>query len=104
MTSSQSLVQQQAPCVDRCIASIIDGVFSIIPCYYCFKDGIREGRSFGKGLMGLRVVKFDTGEPATITDSCIRNCCELCICVMCVTEGHRRVGDLIAGTIVIKDQ
>lgn len=103
MSSQQSLVQKQAPCVDRCIASFIDGIFMEIPCYCLWKDGIRDGRSIGKGLMGLRVVKFSTGQPATITDSCLRNCLQCCPLLLLVTEGKRRFGDLVAGTIVIKD-
>lgn len=104
MSSSQALVQRQAPCGDRCVAYLVDGILSCIPCYACIKDGIRDGRSIGKGMMGLRVVKVSTGQPATIVDSCLRNCCNLCVPVLLVTEGRRHVGDFIAGTIVIKDQ
>jgi uncharacterized RDD family membrane protein YckC len=104
MASGQALIQRQAPCMDRCLAYFIDDIFSVIPFYFCIKDGIRDGRSIGKGLMGLRVVKFDTGQPATIMDSCLRNCCSLCPPVLLITAGHRRVGDYIAGTIVIKDE
>ncbi len=105
MASSQTLVQKQAPCMDRCVAYIIDYIIvGICFLYFCFKDGIRDGRSIGKGMMGLSVVKFDTGQPATIMDSCLRNCCNLCPPVLLITEGKRHVGDYIAGTIVIKDQ
>ncbi|MHA1967141.1 MAG: RDD family protein [Candidatus Hodarchaeales archaeon] len=104
MASGQALIQKQAPCIDRCVAYIIDDFLSIIPFYFCFKDGIRDGQSIGKGLMGLRVVKFDTGEPAQVMDSCLRNCCDCCPPLLLITAGHRHVGDYIAGTIVIKDQ
>ena len=103
MSSQKALVRKSAPLVSRCIAAIIDSFFNCIPCYGCWKDGIRDGQSFGKGMMGLRVVKFSTGKPATITDSCLRNFCSLCPPVLCITSGRRRVGDFIAGTIVIKD-
>jgi len=102
--SSQALINKAAPCGDRCIALIVDGICSCLPTYTCWKDGIRDGQSFGKGMMGLRVVKMQTGQPATIMDSCLRNCCNLCPILLCVTAGHRHVGDMIAGTIVIKDQ
>ena len=104
MSSQQALVRKSAPLVSRCIASLIDGCFNCLPCYCLWKDGIRDGQSFGKGMMGLRVVKFSSGQPATISDSCIRNFCELCPPVLCITSGRRRVGDMIAGTIVITDQ
>ena len=103
MASKQALERRAAPCVDRCIASIIDGCFNCIPCYGLWKDGIRDGQSFGKGMMGLRVVNYSTGNPATIMDSCLRNFCSLCPPVLLITSGRRRVGDYIAGTIVIKD-
>ena len=103
MSSEQALLQKTAPCTDRCIASLVDDVFNIIPCYFLWKDGIRDGQSFGKGMMGLRVVKFSTGQPATITDSCLRNCLSCCPLLLLITSGRRRFGDYVAGTIVIKD-
>lgn len=111
MSTTQTLVQRQAPCADRCVASLIDGVVTSIlsvvcvgVCYAFFKDGIRDGQSFGKGLMGLRVVNFTTGQPATLGGSCLRNLCSCCPLLLFVTKGRRRFGDLIGGTIVIKDQ
>ncbi|MFX0052740.1 MAG: hypothetical protein ACFE8U_15790 [Candidatus Hermodarchaeota archaeon] len=96
-----------APLLDRCIAYLIDGFLTGcglgLILYPCWKDGIRGGRSFGKGLMGLRVVKHGTRRGATVTDSCIRNCCNLCVCLLCVTSERRHFGDYIGGTVVIKD-
>ncbi|UCG90421.1 MAG: RDD family protein, partial [Candidatus Heimdallarchaeota archaeon] len=96
---------------DRCVAYLIDEALGMIfswaacgGCIYTFiKDGVRDGRSIGKGMMGLRVVKFDTGQPPTITDSCLRNCLACCPPLLLFTEGRRRFGDFVAGTIVIKD-
>ncbi len=93
-----------APLCDRCVAYIIDDFLSCIPFYFCFKDGIRDGRSFGKGLMGLRVVKYGTRQGATVRDSCIRNCCNLCVCLLCITSERRHFGDYLAGTVVVKDR
>ncbi|MHA1944708.1 MAG: RDD family protein [Candidatus Hodarchaeales archaeon] len=104
MSSQQALVRKSAPLVSRCVAAIIDIPFNCIPCYGLWKDGIRDGQSFGKGLMGLRVVNFTTGNSATIMDSCLRNFCSCCPPLCLITSGHRRFGDMIAGTIVIKDQ
>jgi uncharacterized RDD family membrane protein YckC len=93
----------------RCFAFIIDGC--ITPCFLCFaplyalfKDGIRDGQSFGKGMMGLRVVNFTTGRPASLGSSCIRNFCACCPLLLLITPGRRRFGDYVAGTIVVKDR
>ena len=102
-----------APIGDRCVAYIIDqfigGIgmcFCYIPgiLYLMFKDGIRNGQSFGKGSANIRVVNFNTGMPATPLESCIRNCCNLCVCYLLIEQNQRHIGDLIAGTIVIKDE
>ena len=111
MASQQSLIRKQAPCADRCVASLIDGAISALfswalgaGCVYdLIKDGIRDGQSIGKGMMGLRVVKFDTGQPSTVGSSILRNCFYCCPCLLLVTEGNRRFGDYVGGTIVIKD-
>lgn len=114
---------QQATLGDRCFALFIDNCISysisVVSClilciplgyaYDCIKDGIREGRSFGKGGMHLRVVDFRTGRPATIGQSMIRNClcgsCDssTCYCFAIMDSNGRRIGDKIAGTVVIKD-
>ena len=104
---------QLAPCGDRIVAYLIDSVITTIGTCFCyipgifyslFKDGMRNGQSFGKGSANLRVVNFNTGLPATATESCIRNCCNCCVCWLLIEENRRHIGDLIAGTIVIKDE
>lgn len=90
----------KAPIMKRCIASIIDQI--LLYRLFCTMDGINEGRGVGKKMMGIRVVKYATGEAPSIVDSCVRNICNLCVCLACVGEG-RHVGDMIAGTIVIED-
>ena len=107
----------KAPIAERCVAFLVDNFITSILSYVCIgvfygcmKDGIRDGQSFGKGLMNLRVVDYTTGMPATIGQSFIRNC--LCSCVdgaccylvALVSEDGRRIGDHVAGTIVILDR
>lgn len=108
----------KAPMGERCIALLIDGaissIFSYVFCvgfiYDIIKDGIREGQSVGKGLMGLRVVDFQTGMPATMGQSFIRNCCPGCLDGCCcylvalMDQDGRRIGDQAAGTVVILDK
>lgn len=97
--------------VERCVALIIDDFINQICCIYgIFKDGIRDGQSIGKGIMNMRVIDFQTGEPATIGQSCIRNCLcgwlDGCCCYLYafIDQDGRRIGDHIAGTVVILDQ
>ena len=102
----------KAPLGDRCVAYLVDSFISQFTCgiYGCFKDGIREGQSIGKGLMNLRVVDYATGNPGTLGQSCVRNClCSwldgcTCFCVPLISEDGRRISDHIAGTIVILDR
>lgn len=108
-------VRKPAEIPDRCVALLIDeAIVSFIPCFGCiyewFRDGIREGQSVGKGFMGLRVVDYQTGIPASYEQSFMRNCCPGCIDGCCcyltalIDENGRRIGDHAAGTIVIQDQ
>ncbi|MFW9915720.1 MAG: zinc-ribbon domain-containing protein [Candidatus Thorarchaeota archaeon] len=106
----------KADCGDRIVEGIIDACITA-PLWICYlgwiysliKDGIREGRSFGKGAVNLRCVDFATGRPATIGQSFVRNCLcgwlDTCTCylVLLFNEDGRRIGDQVAGTVVIKD-
>ncbi len=99
------------PFIERCVALIIDVFIQQFCCIYdIFKDSIRDGQSVGKGVMNMRVVDYQTGEPATIGQSCIRNCLcgglDQCCCylVAFMDEDGRRIGDHVAGTVVILDQ
>ena len=116
---------------NRIIAWIIDyiltGICMCICCpvgclYALCKDGIRDGRSIGKGMMGLRVVKADTGSGAGYGASIVRNCTPCCtagICgcfscfilaypwgyLLCLFNDERqRLGDKLAGTVVIESK
>lgn len=104
--------KKTAPLTDRCVAYLIDGVIAGaiswvlgLGCiYWIIRDGIRDGRSIGKGAMNLRVVKHGTRQGASVTNSCLRNCCNLCICLLCITSDRRHFGDYIGGTVVVKDR
>ena len=101
----------------RCIALIVDefvcvGITCVSTCgclYDGVKDAIREGQSIGKKSMNLRVIDYNSGAPASFEQSVIRNC--LCVCgdvctcyvVAFLNSNGRRIGDHVAGTIVIRD-
>ena len=95
--------------VDSCIVGGLTYAICIGWLYQIGKDYIREGQSFGKGLMGLRVIDFHTGMSTTIYQSFIRNCLCGCVDVSCcclvamIDEDRRRIGDHVAGTVVIRD-
>jgi len=83
--------------------------FFISSLYALFKDSF-SGKSLGKLLTGLRVVDINSGQPIGIDKSIIRNWIFLVplfplveLIVANVREDKRRLGDLLANTIVIKD-
>lgn len=71
--------------------------------------GMTRGQSLGKRLVGLRVVDYQTGQPADVGKSIIRNFLWVCFCelellTVLLNDENRRFGDLLAGTIVIEEK
>ena len=87
--------------------------FVLLWGFYIFFEMLWNGQSPGKRLVGLRVLRSD-GTPITLTESIIRNLVRLIdflpifyglgVIVMFVNAQSRRLGDLAAGTIVVRDQ
>jgi uncharacterized membrane protein SpoIIM required for sporulation/uncharacterized RDD family membrane protein YckC len=81
--------------------------------YHVFFEGFRRGRTPGKAWTGIRVVR-DTGHPITIADAVTRNLLRLAdflpppylggLLLMALHPLGKRLGDLAAGTVVIRDQ
>lgn len=80
--------------------------------YIVFRDGIFAGQSIGKKVMGIQVVHTD-GRPISLVDSSFRNVLFLfyvlfpvAIAVEAVAllrnPEHRRIGDRIASTRVVR--
>jgi len=75
-------------------------------------ETLRQGRTPGKKLLGLRVVRRD-GSPTGLVESLLRNAARalevpllyapgvLCIAL---TPRHERLGDMLAGTLVVQDR
>lgn len=87
--------------------------FLAATAYFVISEIVTDGRSFGKKMSGLRVVRVD-GSPITLLDSLIRNIIRaIDILPCCYTIGlfsifcskhSQRLGDLLAGTLVIKER
>ncbi len=86
--------------------------FALFWGYYIFFELRWNGQSPGKRRMHLRVVRTD-GMPITFSESLIRNLVRLIdflpvyyglgLIVMFVNSQARRLGDLAAGTLVVRD-
>jgi uncharacterized RDD family membrane protein YckC len=73
--------------------------------YYFFADGFSGGQSYGKRLLGMRVVNADDGLPCTFGKSFLRNLLLYILgpidWLFIFGERHQRLGDKAAGTIVV---
>lgn len=86
--------------------------FAILWGYYIFFEMLWNGRSPGKRIAGLRVIKQD-GTPISLSESIIRNLVRtidslpalygLGIITMFIDDQSRRLGDIMAGTLVVRD-
>ena len=81
--------------------------------YFAFFEIIWQGRTPGKRLAGIRVI-HQTGRPMTVIEAIGRNLMRGVdilpgiygvglICMMC-NQQNRRVGDYVAGTLVVHDK
>jgi uncharacterized RDD family membrane protein YckC len=75
--------------------------------YYFLADGLHSGQSFGKRWLGMRVVGLDGQSPCTFGQSFVRN---LLLAILgpidwlfIFGEKQQRLGDILAGTLVISD-
>jgi uncharacterized RDD family membrane protein YckC len=81
--------------------------------YYVLFEGFGQGRSPGKRILGLRVVRVN-GAPATFTDCVLRNLLRagdflpmgyvVGLTVVAFDARFRRLGDLVAGTMVVREE
>lgn len=98
-------------------AILIIGLFLVLFAYDVFFEVIANGRTPGKMAAGIRVVTSD-GAPIGFVASAVRNLlrivdgCSLItvflapvgIISMFTTSKHQRLGDLAAGTVVVRDR
>lgn len=87
--------------------------FLIFSIYHIVLEAAWSGRTIGKRIMGLRVVK-DTGVPIGFVDALLRNLLRLVDALptfytvgavaIFISDRHKRLGDLAATTLVIKER
>lgn len=96
------------------IALFIVGQFAILWGYYVLFEGLRDGQTPGKRRLGLRVVR-DGGYSVTFGASAARNLVRIVdmqpgilygvgILSVAVSRHGRRLGDMVAGTMVVREQ
>lgn len=83
--------------------------------YFVLLEALNGGRTLGKQLLGIRVV-MDTGRPVTPTAAAVRGLFRLLDCYLPILpflpglvliflqRRNQRLGDLVAGTIVVRDR
>lgn len=73
--------------------------------YLLLADGMEGGQSFGKRLLGMRVVDAKTGKPCSFGRSLLRNFTLTLLgpidWVFIFGQRRQRLGDKLAGTVVI---
>ncbi|MGE5925931.1 MAG: stage II sporulation protein M [Gemmatimonadota bacterium] len=80
--------------------------------YFTFFEGLRRGQTPGKRALGLRVVA-DTGHAVTLGAAAVRNLLRLAdflpppylagAVLVALHPRAKRIGDLVAGTVVVRD-
>jgi uncharacterized RDD family membrane protein YckC len=75
--------------------------------YYAFSDGFPKGQSIGKRLFNISVIDKESGEYCTFLKSFLRNAFTPITGILDVLiilfKRRRRLGDIFAGTIVVKN-
>jgi uncharacterized membrane protein SpoIIM required for sporulation/uncharacterized RDD family membrane protein YckC len=94
-------------------AFLVSGAFLLWNGYYVFFEGLRHGRTPGKQRVGIRVVR-DTGHPIKVSEAVTRNLLRLAdffpppylggLLLMALHPSGKRLGDLAAGTVVVRDR
>jgi uncharacterized RDD family membrane protein YckC len=92
---------------------LVVGVFATQWLYWTLAEVFFHGQTAGKRVLGIRVVRMD-GSPVGLYESAVRNLCRAvdflplayatgCICML-MTRQHRRLGDLLAGTLLVREE
>lgn len=76
--------------------------------YYFFSDGFTGGQSFAKRMLGIHVIDAKSRTPCGYGQSFVRNLLLSLLgpidWIFIFGERHQRLGDMLAGTVVITEQ
>ena len=109
------LVAAAAPVAAFLLTFVLHGlgiVLIVLACIFAFlytllADGLEGGQSYGKRMVGIRVVSMETGAPCSFGQSFVRNLLLVILgpidWIFIFGERRQRLGDKVAGTIVIVD-
>lgn len=85
-------------------------LYAVVWGYFTCFEGLRHGQTPGKRSMGIRVIR-DTGHAVTFSDAAARNLLlpldlfgMLGIFLIAIHPRAKRLGDMVAGTVVVRDQ
>ena len=89
------------------------GIFATQWMYWTLSEVFLHGQTLGKRLLGIRVVRMD-GSPVGLYESAMRNLLRAVDFLpavyavgslsMLFTQQHRRLGDLLAGTLLVREE
>lgn len=91
------------PFMSKDLASMLGMVAGMI--YFLFSDALPNGQSVGKRLLNIKVVNQITKLPCSKTESFLRNVTfplGIFDWIFIFFGSHRRLGDFLAATIVVK--
>lgn len=76
--------------------------------YYFFSDGFTGGQTYAKRMLGIHVIDAKTRTPCSFGQSFVRNLLLALLgpidAIFILGERHQRLGDIVAGTVVITEQ
>lgn len=94
------------------IGALIIAAFATYWGYFVFGEVVRSGQTPGKRYMGIRVIR-DDGGPVRFTESVVRNVLRMIdmlpgyyavgIVAALLSKHGKRLGDMAAGTVVVRD-
>lgn len=74
--------------------------------YFLLSDALPNGQSFGKRIVNIRVIHKDTMRPCSVSQSFLRNVTfplGIIDWAFIFFGSHRRLGDFIASTVVVRN-
>jgi uncharacterized membrane protein SpoIIM required for sporulation/uncharacterized RDD family membrane protein YckC len=91
------------------VAVLVLILYSVVWGYFTCFEGLRRGQTPGKRWLGIRVIR-DTGHAVSFSDAAARNLLlpvDLFLLVgvffIAIHPRAKRIGDLVAGTVVVRD-